>query len=415
LSTEFLTIIKEVPITFEFDFPSQVSPEEKFEIKLNYSSYVDYPLPDLRIKIDFPSGFEILETNPKPLEENEWLIGVLNKLEGGRIEIKGKIFGRVGEGKIFRANLISWQNGESVLLKEVFKGVDIIKPTLYIRQEINGNPEYKALPGDWLHYEIFFKNLGDEPLRNLFLINNLEGEAFDFSTIKSELGILREKSIVFDWRKVLKLQYLAPFDEGKVDFWIKLKDDFGMTKNPVLKNKVFLAQASEEFETKIGSKLEISQKGYFADEIFGNSGPLPPEVGKKTTYTIIWQIKNYYNDLKDVKIKAILPPEVELTGKIFPEEEKSKISFDPGSREIVWSIENLEAGKGILTPVQTVAFQIAFIPNPDQRGKSPDIISEAKITGQDTWTNQTISNSFPAINTTLPDDDTITEEMGIVK
>ncbi len=416
-STTFLTKITQVPITFDFDSPSNVGPEENFEMRINYFSNVDFPLPDLRIILEFPSEFEISEINPKPLENYEWKIGVLNKSEGGRIEISGKIFGQVGEEKIFKAKLISWQEGKSILLKEISKGINLIKPSLYIRQEINGNPEYVSFPGDWLHYEIYFKNLGYEPLKNLFLVSKLEGNAFDFTTVKADLGTFKEgdNSIIFDWRKVSKLQYLAPIDEGKVDFWVKLKDEFEMAKNPTVKNKVFLAQASAEFETKISSKIEISQKGYFNDEFGWNSGPLPPEVGKATTYTIIWQVKNYYNDVKNVKVKATLPPEVSLTGRISPESESSKFSFDPKSREIIWSIDFLEAGKGISNLPASIAFQVSFTPIPEQKGKSPDLIGEVKVIAEDSWTNQVVQNFALPINTTLPDDETITEEQGIVK
>jgi hypothetical protein len=416
-STSFLTKINNVPITFDFDTPSAVGPEQKFSLRINYFSNVEIPLPDLRVVLEVPPGFEISEINPKPLENFEWKIGVLNKSEGGRIEIFGSISGQVGEEKLFRAKLISWQEGNPVLLKEISKGINLVKPSLFIRQEINGNPEYVSFPGDWLHFEIYFKNLGYEPLKNLFLVSKLEGEAFDFSTLKTDLGLFKEgdNSIIFDWRKVSKLQYLAPIDEGKVEFWIKLKDEFPLTKNPTIKNTVFLAQAREEFETKISSKLEIDQKGYFRTDLFESFGPLPPEVGKETYYVIVWQVKNYYNDVKNVKVRATLPQEVNLTGKILPETEASKFSFDPQSREIVWSLGDLEAGRGITNLPATINFQVSFTPTQDQKGKSPDIISEVKITGEDTWTGQTLQFTDLPINTTLPDDETITEDQGVVK
>jgi hypothetical protein len=149
--------------------------------------------------------------------------------------------------------------------------------------------------------------------------------------------------------------------------------------------------------------------------LFESFGSLPPEVGKETYYTIIWQVKNYYNDVKNVKVRATLPQEVNLTGKILPETEASKFSFDPKSREIVWSLGDLEAGKGITNLPATINFQVSFVPTQDQKGKSPDIISEVKITGEDTWTGQTLQSTDSPINTTLPDDETVTEEMGIVK
>jgi hypothetical protein len=416
-TTTFTTSIKSIPITFEFDLPSKIEPEKNFNFRLNYFSNLDYLLTDLRIQIEYPSDFEFIQSTPRSIEKNEWAIPILNKSQGGRIEISGRISGEVGEAKIFKAKFGIFKEGEFILLKEITKGLEIIKPSIYLRQEINGNPQYVALPGDWLHYEIYFKNIGDDDLSNLFMICNLEGEAFDFQTLKSDLGSFEsgDNSIVFDWRRVSKLQYLAPTEEGKVDFWIKLKDDLGVVKNPILRNKIFISQVKEEFLTKISSKLEIAQKGYFQDEVFGNSGPIPPRVGEKTTYTIIWQVKNYYSIVKDVKVKAVLPPWVELTGKIFPEEESSKFAFDSQSREIVWSVGDLEIGQGILNPPPSLAFQIAFIPQEAQRNQIPELIGEVKITGEDSWTESEVKATAPSITTDLPDDQTVDEKGGRVQ
>ena len=411
-STTFTTIIKAIPITFEFDFPLKIESGKEFNFRINYFSNVNYPLTDLRIQLDYPSDFEFINSNPKSIEKNEWDIPVLNKSEGGRIEITGKILGKVGEAKIFRGQLGIWKEEKFILLKEAESGVEIIKPSLYLRQEINGNPEYVASPGGWLHYEIYFKNIGDEPLSNLFMVNKLEGEAFDLQTIKSELGNFQagNDSIIFDWRRVDDLAYLIPRAEGKIDFWVKLKDEMGNIREPILKNKVFISQIQQEFATKVSSKLEVLQKGYFQEDIFGNSGSIPPRVGETTTYTIVWLANNYYSDVKNIKAKAVLPENVQLTGKIFPEESVSKFSFDPQSREIIWSVGDLEKGKNT-----SIAFQIALTPNESQRGQKPEIIGELSATGEDTWTNANLKSSSPAIDTTLPDDQTVNEEMGKVQ
>jgi len=417
-ATTFTTTIKSVPLTFEFDLPSKIESGKNFTFRINYFSNLDYPLTDLRIQVEYPFDFEFITSAPKALERNEWLVPVLNQSQGGRIEVTGKVSGEVGSAKIFKAKLGIFKEGEFILLKETAKGLEIIKPSIYFRQEINGNPQHVAMPGQWLHYEIYFKNIGDDALNNLFMVNQLEGEAFDFETIKSDLGQTEPggNSVIFDWRRVSQFQYLTPMEEGKVDFWIKLKDDLGRVKNPILRNKVFISQVKEEFVTKISSKLEIVQKGYFQDEVFGNKGPIPPKVGETTTYTLIWQVKNYYSDVKDVKVKAFLPRNVELTaGKIFPEEEASKFAFDPQSGEIVWSVGDLERGSGITTSAKSIDFQVAFTPNELQRGQTPEIISEAKITGEDSWTNRILEATSKSINTTLANDETITEEMGRIQ
>ena len=161
--------------------------------------------------------------------------------------------------------------------------------------------------------------------------------------------------------------------------------------------------------------MEVVQKGYFEDEVFGNSGPIPPQVGEATTYTIIWHAKNFYSDVKNAKVKAVLPSVVQLTGKIFPEEKSEKFAFDLKSREIVWEIGDLEMGQGVLTPAPNIAFQISLTPNIAQKGQTPEIIGEAKIIGEDSWTEERLETTSSAINTTLPDDETITEAMGIIQ
>jgi len=419
-STTFSTQIKKVPLTFEFDLPARIESGKDIQLRLNYFSNLDYPLSDLRVKIEYPSEFEFISSQPEGLDQTEWEVPQkpLNRAQGGRIEIEGKLKGKVGEQKVFRAKLGIWQEEKFVLLKETAKGVVIIKPSLYISQQINRNPEYTASSGDLLHYEIFFKNIGEEDLVNLFLIAKLEGEAFDFMSLKSERGDFSpgDNSIVFDWRRNPDLQILPAQREGKVEFWINLKEDWEISEgNLKIRDKIYLSQTWKEFETKVSSKLEVLQKGYFEDEIFGNSGPLPPEIGKTTTYTITWQAKNYYNEVENVKIKATLPQNVELTGRIFPEEEISKFTFDSRSREIVWSLGKMEVGQGILTSASNISFQVGLLPDLTQKGKTPEIIGSAKITGEDKWTNQNLETTAPAINTALPDDETVAEEQGIVQ
>ena len=366
-------------------------------------------------------GFEFKESNPKAIDKNEWEIGLLNKMEGGRIEIKGKLSGEIQEQKVFQAKIGVWQEDEFILLKEKTEGVEITEPQLSILQQINGAPEYVANPGDLLHYEIFFRNISEERFSDLFLISRLEGRAFDFDTLRTDAGQFNkgDSSIIFDWRKVPKLEFLGQGEEGKVEFWINLKEGWeqlsSQEKNFVLKNKVILSQVKEEFETKINSKLEIKQAGYFQDEVFGNSGPIPPRVGETTTYTVNWQAKNYYNDVRNAKVKAILPSNVQLTGKIFPEGESSKFAFDSQSREIVWQAGDISAGSGNFFLGPSITFQIAFTPDASQRGRAPNLINEAKISGEDSWTEKSLQATSSVINTTLPNDSTMTPEKGIVQ
>ena len=423
--TTFTTVIKEIPLTFDFDIPSKVEVERDFRFSLNYYSSLNYPLSNLGIRIEYPLDFEFLESDPPGLGKTEWEIPLLNPAEGGRVEIKGRLSGETGQQKTFRASLGIWLEDEFILLKEISKSVEIDRPGLFVSQRINDQSQYIASSGDLLHYEIFFRNIGKEPFLDLSLVTTLEGTGFDFETVKSDLGQFNkgDSFIVWDSRDVSNLKFLDQGEEGRVEFWVNLKDEWEIgspeEKNAILKNTVLIPKVGEkEFETKVNSKLVISQKGYYQDEVFGNSGPIPPKVGEETTYTIIWQVKNYFNDVKNVKVKAVLPSNVRLTGKIFPEEESSKFAFDNHSREIVWMVKNsetMEAGTGVLNPTPIISFQVALKPTSGQIGKTPQIIGKAMITGEDQWTEGVVEGESSAIDTTLPDDSSISPGQGIVQ
>jgi hypothetical protein len=401
-ATTFTSRIQSVPLTFGIELPSRIEAGKEIQFFLNYFSNSDWPLSNLRIKIEYPAGFEFISSRPQALEKTEWDLSLLNKAEGGRIEVKGKLSGEVREQKIFRANLGMWREGEFILLKEIVRGTEILRPAISVFQRINGNSDYTANPGDLLHYEIFFRNISQAPFEDLFLVSKLESPAFDFDTMRTESGQFNkgENFILWDWREIPKLKFLQDGEEGKVEFWITLKEEWDTAaqgKDFSLKNQITLSQVRENFETKINSRLEVSQKAYFQDEIFGSSGAMPPRVGETTNYTIVWEVKNYYNDVKNITVKAILPPQIKLTGRIFPE--GAPLTYDSISREVVWTLGDIEAGAGIKSSAPSVAFQIAFTPAESQRGQAPLILGEAKIRGEDNWTGVRLEGTDLAIAT----------------
>lgn len=400
--TSATTVISLVPLNFDLDLPSRIESDQQFTFALNYFSNSDYPLSDLKLAIEYPQGFEFNEASPASLGDNEWRVALLNKTQGGRISVKGTLQGELQELKTFKATIGTWKEGTFTLLKEIVKGVEITKPAIRISQLINGNDPASVSAGDTLHYEIFFRNVSERDLENLFLLVSLQGKSFDVSTIRAEKGIFQkgDNSITFEAKDVPKLRLLGQGEEGKAEFWVTLQSVQG--KNLVVQDKVLLSEARAEFEERLNTNLRVNQSVYFQDEVFGNTGPLPPTVGNKTTYTVIWKAENSSNNVTNAKVRAILPQGVELTGKVFPE--NASLTLDSQSREIVWSAGDLGAGTGLSSPPASVAFQIAFTPSSSQRGTTPQILGEAHITGDDTWTSQSIVGFDAPLDTQLPDD-----------
>lgn len=417
--TTVTTVISHVPLTFELDLPSRMEAGQDFSFALNYFSNSEYPLSDLRIKIEYPEGFSFTKATPSPIGESEWDVGLLNKAEGGRISIEGFLEGEVQEAKIFRATLGTWKEGKFTLLGETIKGIEITRTRLIISQEVNGSTDYIASQKDILHYVISFKNVSEKTLENLFLVVSLEGRPFDLASIKSDSGTFQQgdNSIIFESKNVSRLRFLGRGEEGRVEFWVNVKEEWevfsSQDKSFVLRDRIILSDVTEEFELKVNSKLEINQAAYFQDEVFGNQGPLPPQVGVPTTYTVIWQAKNLYNDIQNVKVRAVLPAGVSLTGSVFPAGEP--LTFDQVSREVVWEVGDLSAGTGPFETAPSVAFQLRFIPLASQQGSVAQLIGEARIQADDLFTEQSLFAIDSSINTTLPDDNSVAPQMGQVQ
>ena len=410
-NTSRTTLIKFVPLTFGFDFPSKIEAGRNIKIMLNYQSNVAFPVSNVRIEIDYPQGFEFLKGKPKGLAENEWEIGILNKGDSGRIEIEGKLSGDFFSQKVFRARLVSWQEDKKIALEEIAKGVELVQPSIYISWQVNGSPQYTANLGDYLHYEITFKNIGDVGFENLFLTAKLEGGMINSDTIQPGSGKFQKEidSLIWDQAMVPQLRLLPPLEEGKVEFWVKVKNEIpSFSRNPLIRARIDLNQIKEEITTKINSRLVILQQGFFSQGPFKNIGPIPPQVGNSTSYTISWQAKSLYNDAKNVKVKAILPSNVRLTGEIDPKD--TKLSFDPISRELVWDIGELFAGE----EGRKINFQIALTPDLSQREKAAELITQVKIIAEDAWTEATIEKEDSIVDTTLPYDPTVIGQ-GIVQ
>jgi len=414
--TSMTSVIKFSPLTFDLDLSSRVETDKDFSFSLNYFSNIDYPLSQLRVKIEYPPGFEFVDSTPQALEKNEWLVASLNKAQGGRIKVSGRIKGDVGEQKVFKANLGLWQEGNFVLLKEATKGVEIIKPTIYLSQLVNSSPDYSASAGDSLHYEIFFKNIGGSSFENLFLVVGLDGNFFDLNSLRAPETTnyhQGDNSLIWDWKKNPQLRFLGEGEEGKAEFWINLKDELPITeannKNLVLKDSVSLSPAREEFTVKVNSKLVLEQKGYFSEGTFNNSGFYPPKIDQRTTFTAVWGLKNFYNDLRNVKIKAVLPLGTSLTGQLLPRE--SNFLFDSQSREIVWEIGEVSAG----STGPSLSFQVALTPNSSQIGSPAEIVGLVTVFGDDAWTQETITGTAPSLDTNSLSDANFIRGQGIVQ
>lgn len=392
-STTFTTILGAIPLTLSFDLPDRAEGGKALTIKLNYASNVSYPLEDLSCYVEYPSDFQFLYSQPQGVDNGQWDIPILNESGSGMIQISGIINGQSMETKAFKAKIGVWQDGNFIVLKEIVKGVQIIAPSVFISQQINNDSNYVANAGDMLHYEIDFRNVGMDSLKDLVLITRLEGVGLDLSSIKAPDGMYQagDNSIVWDGSKISELRYLDSGQAGKVEFWVNLKSKWNMNTladtNPIIRNRISVGGASQDFLTKINSILSAEQRIYSGEKYFSNTGPYPLRANQKTYLTVEWKAINYYNNVENAKMTTVLPDNLTFEGKTYPE--GADIKFNEDTSEVTCNIGGLPAGSGVIKDAKICAFQVSVQP---QIVDAPIfLLGSVQLSGVDQWTNKQLS------------------------
>lgn len=417
--------IRRVPLSISWDIPGTLSSGQEVEVKLFYSSSARTALKNLSLRVDYPPGFTFNFADPHPaVGDNIWHIGILEPGSSGVITFRGKIIGEEGEIKTFSGEIGEFMPETNWLrsFMESSQSTKIAVKPLSVHAVLTGTPREIVGPGDILDFVILYRNNTQFSIRNVTIRTFLSGDILNFTTLNfREKAVFddRTRSIVWSPANIDKLRELPPGTEERFHFSI---ETFGRPRVTSQTDKNLLVTlrtqiessslpkelegidlSSEEILTlKVRSKIFFSGKSLYRSSPILNSGPLPPKVGQKTTYTISWEIRNFTNDLENAEVRATIPPNVLWQDKVFPAE--TRISYDPPSGEVVWKIGEIKAGTGILTPALVGSFQVSLTPSLLDVRKSPIILNESVLRARDTFTGEDREIKFGELSTELRED-----------
>jgi len=400
-TSSFSSILGKLPLDLSLDIPQKSGAGRPITVKISYTSSVPYPLKDLSCSIEYPSDFQFVSAKPKGMDNKQWDIPILNESDSGKIEIAGILNGNPQDQKVFKAKIGVWQDGNFIVLKESNRGVAIVAPSVQFTEKINNQENYAVNMGDRLHYEISFRNVGEEGLKDLALIVKLEGSGLDYNSIQAPEGVYQkgDNSLVWDGNQISELQDFSVNTEGKVEFWISTNKKWTMKslgdKNPFIKTKLTLGQIKQEFLNKINSSLSATQNIRTDSKIFSDSGSMPVQANQKTVFTVEWTAKNHFNDVSNAKMTTVLPTGVRFVDGQTKAPDGTKISYDEGTRQLTWEIGTLEAGSGILDDGKSCAFQLSI--NPETVDTDVLLIGSSQLSGTDLWTNNNLTTNTDPI------------------
>jgi|GEM_PF-511746 len=422
-----------VPLSLFVDATRTVASGYAISYQIKVRNNGGEPFQELKIRMAYPSGFSFVNSST-PLtgdSKNVWSIPTILSNEEKVLTIEGKMEGTVGDQK-YLAVMIGREDPDG--FKEYIKkeaATEITEPPIAISQAVS-NEQTVVHKGDQLNFTINYANKADRAIGQAIVKLKLTGPVFDYKSIEVEDGGWYDPNnseVVWQGGKVPALALINPGDSGKLTFGIKIASFIPFTTD---KKSNFTSQSTVSIESpemptpigqnkivtgntldfKLSSAAGLTSTVFYSDGTIPNSGPIPPTVGKKTTYTVHWTLTNAFNDLRGAEVKTVLPYGVEWVNKVFPS--KNGVAYNERTREVVWNLERIPAGAGIDKPSSSLVFQVALTPTDDDVGKAPDLIGDTSFKGTDTFTQETISLTARRTNTTLPDDKSMNEDMGRV-
>lgn len=420
--TSFISEIVSTPISLKIETPSFSVIDKEFEIAINYLNSSASAFSDMSLKIDYPINFVFISSNPAPnFSNNQWVLGNLTPKKTGNIKITGKLISSGGFSQ-FKATIGKESGFNFISYNEETASIDLSTSVLVIFSQVNNAREYIASSEETLNYKINYKNTSSIPIANVVISAKLDGKVLDFKTLNIQWGAYNGDTDTIIWNAsgVKNLGLLNPQEEGEVSFTIKVKKPLPVSnfydKNFTVSftSKIDSTLVPEilrgapigmedKIETKIKSSVALSVSGLYKDSLFENSGPIPPRIGAKTTYTVYFSIINSSNDLENIKIETILPSYIEWLNKTYSASSDAKFNFDISTGQLVIEIPKISAGAGVTSKIFQVAFQIGITPFFNQVNSAPILVEKSRLIAKDAFTFSDIEIFVEKMTTEIND------------
>ena len=417
--------ISSAPVIITPTYPKEVTSNQDISFDIEIASNSKDRIDNFLVRVEYPFGFVFKESIPNTsFDDNVWRFSGLNSGDKKTIRIKGNIIGQNNEERVFKIivgtasendeRMIAVpfsQLTESVLVKKSFIGLDIF---------IGGKRgDFAGKGGSQITTDFIVRNNLPGVLFNTSVEVALKGGAFNQLSVVAGNGFFQSfnNTILWDKRSVPTLSELRPGIEEKLSFRLSpllYQDIVGGAKPEIemtitAKGERVLESGSIEYVSAIETRkivlatdLALSSKVVRTVGNIENSGPIPPKADVLTTYTMIWNITNSFNQVSNVEVRATLPSYIKWTNIKTPASEI--FSFNPVTNEVVWNVGFVLSNTGFGSTKKEIQFQLEFLPSTSQIGKSPMIMGEATLSGIDKVTGLKVNSSAPAVTTSFSGD-----------
>jgi hypothetical protein len=419
--------INTAPLTLSVDAETSTTSDQPYTLTVNVTPNTKQTIPNMMLKVDYPIGFQFQSAEPGPSYlTNVWSLGDVAPGTTKQIKILGVLSGQDGEERSFRVYTGSQdtndKNAIGTTFTSVLHTVDIIRPFLQADLAINGSTDSEVVTQSrsTINATINWANNLPVKILNAQIIAKLNGALIDPLSVQPQNGFYNsvDNSIVWDQNSRPEFASINPGGNGSVGFTFKTKSLYqsgSVVSNPNVTVDVSISgkqpQAGTYSQTlnsikhtviKLTTDFSVSGQAFYSGEPFTNTGPMPPKVDGKTTYTIKWTLTSSANDVSNAIVHASLPSYVHFLNNINPT--NSDLTIDPVSGDLIWNVGTVPKGSGLTGQSKVVYFQIELDPSISQLNTAPVLVNTLSAVGTDTYTNTPLTATWKEVTTLLSSD-----------
>lgn len=412
----FQVALNAAPVRITIEGLKEISAGQELELDVVISSNSAKKLENVMLQASYPFGFRFDSASIDPTESNNtW---IFEELEAGAeipLTIKGFIEGQNEEERFFRFNtgIVSENDSDSlgIIFNNTFHNVVVKKSFVGLEMVIQGSSakEVAVNSGEQVSTILTLVNNTNDTIREAEIRLKLSGEALDKREVTPEGGFYNSLGNEIIWNSETSEQFdeIGPRENVRLQFQfrtVSLADGSKSLKNPEIRlnaevSGVRISESDVE-ENLVGntdavvrvlSDVPLAARTHYGEGPFINTGTIPPKADNETTYTLEFSVANNSNNLSGAVMEIALPSYVSWNNKISPA--NSGVSFDSGSRKIIWNLGNVESGVGYTSAARKVYVQVTLIPSLSQVGNSVELTRSINFKAVDTFANGEIQKT----------------------
>jgi hypothetical protein len=421
----FDVVLKSTPVRTIITNLKELTSGQDMIFDIEIISNSTQTLKNVIVQAVYPFGFTYKNsTLDVEADKKTWIIPTLEPKQNVKFTIKGTLSGQNKDQKFFNFST-GLEDGTTGNPQIVFskKGttVTITRPFFEIDLAINESNSDIIVIGPTKAEDglISFKNNTNFPLRNVSVSLKMKGDLLNKYSVTVEDGFYQSVNNTISWDNTTNDQlYSIPVGAyGSLSFNFNTLSPTGslFVQNPemlftmeAMGNRNPEDQVPEFIKNTIAKKIRfntetsLEAKSEHYTQTFVNTGPIPPKAERKTTYTVVFNLKNTTNQVNEAIVSMKIPNYVQYEGAFLPSNED--VSYDAISRTLLWNAGTLAPKTGMSGgSIRKMAIQVSIVPSISQGGDSPDLVNNIMYTGVDAFTQSEIKQQLDPVTTEIRD------------